>query len=213
MAVTARVLNMSLAAIRRFPDEAAPVRASLNAIPDAAIAISANGMFLHANIRGQDLLASRDVLHVLGSRVVPVNDEHAYSFQDFVRNTVALGGAFFSSALPLVLKRGSELHLLHAFVSSDLNVIAGNDEGVVLLIIRSSKAKTMSSIPVLKAFRLTPAEIRLALALEEGLTVHEFASSTSVSEQTVRCQLKSAMAKIGAHRQSELVRLVTRFSQ
>lgn len=59
------------------------------------------------------------------------------------------------------------------------------------------------------AYRLTPAEARLALALAGGTSLAEAASRFAITAATARSQLKAIFAKTGAARQSDLIRLVT----
>lgn len=53
-------------------------------------------------------------------------------------------------------------------------------------------------------FGLTRAEARAALRIANGETAKEIAEDLAVSLVTVRNQIKSAMSKVGAHRQIEL---------
>lgn len=57
-------------------------------------------------------------------------------------------------------------------------------------------------------FGLTPAEAMLTAALVQGLTVKDYAASRGIAEGTARMQLKSALAKAGVGRQTDLVRHV-----
>lgn len=57
-------------------------------------------------------------------------------------------------------------------------------------------------------YKMTPAEARLTEALVNGDSLQEYADAHGVSIHTCRTQLKAAMAKAGAGRQAELVRLV-----
>lgn len=59
-----------------------------------------------------------------------------------------------------------------------------------------------------RLFGLSPAESGLAAALAGGESVNDYAEARGVSLNTVRTQLKQALAKTGARRQAELVRLV-----
>lgn len=63
-----------------------------------------------------------------------------------------------------------------------------------------------------ESFSLTPAELRLAQRLGEGLSLNEAAMALGVSSSTVRNQLRSIFEKVGVHRQSELVRLLSDLS-
>ncbi|HET7714029.1 MAG TPA: helix-turn-helix transcriptional regulator [Bauldia sp.] len=57
-------------------------------------------------------------------------------------------------------------------------------------------------------FDLTPAEARVARALGNGETTLEIADAAGRSDETVRKQVKSVLAKTGLHRQADLVGLL-----
>lgn len=57
-------------------------------------------------------------------------------------------------------------------------------------------------------FDLTAAEARIARGLAAGDTLDEIAAAGAVSRNTVRSQLRAALAKTGSERQSELVALL-----
>jgi DNA-binding CsgD family transcriptional regulator len=59
-------------------------------------------------------------------------------------------------------------------------------------------------------FGLTPAEARVTVALFEGQTAQEAAESLGISFHTVRVHLGRIFEKTGAHRQTDLVRLIMR---
>ncbi|WP_201402397.1 helix-turn-helix transcriptional regulator [Kaistia sp. 32K] len=58
-----------------------------------------------------------------------------------------------------------------------------------------------------KHFRLTPAEIRIVVALSQGENLGSLAAAWGVSPHTIRAQLRSAFAKTDTHKQHELVAL------
>jgi len=57
-------------------------------------------------------------------------------------------------------------------------------------------------------FSLTERESQVVLGFSSGKDIHMLAQENSVSEHTIRNQLKSSMSKMGVHRQAELVGLV-----
>lgn len=61
-------------------------------------------------------------------------------------------------------------------------------------------------------FRLTPAEIRVVLALERGDSLNGLAASLGLSRQTIRTQIKSVFSKTQTNRQVELLSVVRRLS-
>ena len=61
-------------------------------------------------------------------------------------------------------------------------------------------------------FGLTPAEIRLVMALVRGQSVEDYAETAGISSNTARTHVKRIYSKTGVRRQSELVRLLLRSS-
>jgi DNA-binding CsgD family transcriptional regulator len=61
-------------------------------------------------------------------------------------------------------------------------------------------------------FGLTPAEIRLSIALVKGKSVEEYSQEAAISSNTARTHVKRIYSKTGVRRQSELVRLLLKSS-
>ena len=64
-----------------------------------------------------------------------------------------------------------------------------------------------------QSFALTAAETDVADALDRGLTPRAMANERQVSITTIRSHLYTLMAKVGVHRQTDLVRLLARYRQ
>jgi DNA-binding CsgD family transcriptional regulator len=78
-----------------------------------------------------------------------------------------------------------------------------------LLIFHDPKMKRQTDPFILaEAFDLTPAEAQVAVALTQGKTAEQVAAARAVAIGTVRTQIKSLLAKTGAHRQGDLMRLI-----
>jgi DNA-binding transcriptional LysR family regulator len=65
---------------------------------------------------------------------------------------------------------------------------------------------------IAKAYKLTPMELRVLLAIVEVGGVPEVATALGIAESTVRTHLNQAYNKTGANRQADLVKLVAGFS-
>jgi DNA-binding CsgD family transcriptional regulator len=75
-----------------------------------------------------------------------------------------------------------------------------------LLVVRRAGAQAALPGDLLKAlYGLTNAEIKLVLQIAAGISVTDAADILGVARTTARNQLAAAMAKVGAHRQGELV--------
>jgi DNA-binding CsgD family transcriptional regulator len=71
---------------------------------------------------------------------------------------------------------------------------------------------TLDPALIAQAFDLTPAESRLAAQLATGTSIDSAAEHLCISRETARNQLKSIFSKTGAHRQPELVNLLSQLT-
>lgn len=85
--------------------------------------------------------------------------------------------------------------------------------GKAVLVLEEPEARRqVAGTALAETFGLTPAEVRVAVALAEGKDLAAIAEEHRVSIGTIRSQLKSLMAKTDTHRQAELVTLVLRYT-
>src|SRR5690606_28083924 len=84
----------------------------------------------------------------------------------------------------------------------------GGDPLALLMFHRPGRARHIDPVVVAEAFGLTPAEARVAVLLANGLNAEQIAAQRNASLLTVRTQLRSILAKTGARRQPELVRML-----
>lgn len=70
----------------------------------------------------------------------------------------------------------------------------------------------VSEAQLVQMFGLARSEAEIALALARDASVGEIAKLRGVQVETVRCQIKSLLRKMGLNGQKQLVRVVTRLS-
>src|SRR5690606_23922589 len=76
----------------------------------------------------------------------------------------------------------------------------------LMIIVRQNPSDIRRLAPVLHAaYQLTDAEIDVALRLTNGEPVDAIANARTASVGTVRAQLRAIFAKMGVHRQNELI--------
>jgi DNA-binding CsgD family transcriptional regulator len=80
---------------------------------------------------------------------------------------------------------------------------------LALIVVVNPEQHSPSESDLAEFFGLSPAEARLAVALLTGKTLADVAANTGVRITTLRTQLTSIMRKAGAHRQSNLIRILS----
>jgi DNA-binding CsgD family transcriptional regulator len=87
--------------------------------------------------------------------------------------------------------------------------MAVDDKRFAMIVIVDPQRHSPSERDLAEIFGLSPAESRLAAALLTGKTLSEIASSTGTRITTLRTQLSSILRKVGAERQSDLIRILS----
>ena len=178
---------------------------TLAAVGLPAVALSPKGTVIHAN----DGLASASLVWTTrhGERI-GLHDRIADGqLSEALEHIGTVGG---ERSLP-IRSGGMIVSVLHLLpVRRSAHDIFG--EAVAIATLTEPKFGSTSGPLIQALFDLTPAEVAVAEGVAQGRSVTELATISGRSVHTVRNQLKSAMAKTGSRRQTDLVLLMTRGS-
>jgi DNA-binding CsgD family transcriptional regulator len=87
--------------------------------------------------------------------------------------------------------------------------MADDNRRLALLVVVDPLRHSPSEADLAEFFGLSPAEARLAAALLTGKTLAQIAAGSGVRITTLRTQLGSILRKVGAERQSDLIRILS----
>jgi DNA-binding CsgD family transcriptional regulator len=196
--------------------ESASLADTLDGISAGMFLIAGTGRVVHANAAGHVMLNSGDVLRADRHRLA-VNDPQA---DQALADTFATAGSGDAAvgikgvAVPLVA-RGGERYVAHVLpLTSGARRRAGASYAAVAAMFVHKPALDTPSPPeaIAKAYKLTPMELRVLLAIVEVGGVPEVAAALGIAETTVRSHLNQTYQKTGVNRQADLVKLVAAFS-
>ena len=178
--------------------------------------VDAAGRLIHANAAGNAILGAGDILSSVGGRLVACDAQIDRTLRD-VFAAAGQGDAALGTkgiAVPLIGKDG-ERYIAHAL---PLTSGARRRAGVVCtaaaaLFVRKATL-VVSSAPqaIGSAFKLTPTELRVLLAIVEVGGIPEVATAFGVADTTVRTHVSRLFEKTGAARQADLVKLVAGYT-
>jgi DNA-binding CsgD family transcriptional regulator len=117
-------------------------------------------------------------------------------------------------ALPLRAQDGSH-YLAHVLpLTSGTRRLAGMAYSAAAALFICKVATETPSAPeiIARAYRLTPTELRVLLAIVEVGGVPETAVALGVAESTIKTHLNHLFEKTGAGRQADLVKIVAGFA-
>jgi DNA-binding CsgD family transcriptional regulator len=178
--------------------------------------VDVSGRIVHANAAGHVMLSGASVLHAAGGRLI-LNDPQAD--QGLAETFAAAGNGDAAIgvngvAVPLVARDG-ERHVAHVLpLTSGMRRRAGTSYAAVAALFVHKAALHTPSPPeaIAKAYKLTPMELRVLLAIVEVGGVPEVAEALGIAESTVKTHLGRVYRKTDAGRQADLAKLVAGFS-
>jgi DNA-binding CsgD family transcriptional regulator len=196
--------------------EAAALADSLDGLAAGMFLVDAAGRLVHANASGHAMLEAGDVMRAAGGRLA-ANDPAAERAMHDIFAAAGAGDVAVGAkgiAVPLTARDGGR-HVAHVL---PLTAGARRQAGVshaaaAAVFVHRAMLDLPSPIEALaQAYGLTPAELRVLLAVVEVGGVPEVADVLGISEATVRTHLRRLFAKTGASRQVDLVKLVAGYA-
>lgn len=188
------------------------LRTALERIPVGICLTDVDGKLTFATRLAQDCLEAGDGLRLRNHHIVADDDQVHGKLQTILRSAArAAGNEGLLDEDTLRIQRPSKQAAYELLVSP----LRSGRLGVWLdrpcaMIILHDPART-PAVPeklVQALYGLSPAEARLSAAIARGGDLRQYARAHSISVETARSQLKSAMNKTGTKRQVDLSRLL-----
>ena len=204
-----RMFEFKAAEVATFAD-------ALDGLGAGMYLVDAGGRLIHANAAGNAFLDAGDILSSAGGRLVARDAQVDRALRDVFaaagQGDAALG--IKGIAVPLTGKEG-ERYVAHALpLTSGARRRAGvvYTATVALFVRKAALAITSAPEAIGSAFRLTPTELRVLLAIVEVGGIPEVAEAFGVADTTVRTHVSRLFEKTGTARQADLVKLVASYT-
>ena len=183
---------------------------SLDLSSDAMFVLDGGGRLRHANSPALQLLAGRRRFRLMSGYLRVSQGDEDKMFQALVgaagSPTQRRGGSMCMSQ-----SQNTERLMVTVAPVQPERLSVFHDGPAILVCVGGAAARASKPEATLGAMlNLSPAELRVGLALLEGMTPGEAAVMLRLSIHTIRAHLARMFAKTGTRRQSELVSLMTR---
>jgi DNA-binding CsgD family transcriptional regulator len=196
--------------------EAASFADILDGLSAGMILVNSCGQIVHVNAAGHAILGAGDFLRVVDGRLAASDAQVDQSLRESF-TAANNGDAEIGSkgiAVPLIARSGQNYvaHILP--LTSGARRRAGIIYAAAAAVFVRKAALEVRSAPetIAKAYKLTPTELRVLLAIVEVGGVPEVAAALGVAESTIKTHVGRLFEKTGAGRQADLVKLVAGFS-
>jgi DNA-binding CsgD family transcriptional regulator/PAS domain-containing protein len=200
-------------AIDHRKSEAAAFADTLDGLSAGIFLVDAQCRILHANVAGQDMLCEDDFLRSIGGLLVARDAQANRGLREIVANGDA-GVAASNAAISLTAHDGAR----HVAYLLPLRTVVRNSaeapsKAAAAIFVRKAELDDQSYGGLIaRAFGLTPAELRVLLAIVEVGGVPETSETLGIAETTVKTHLYRVFSKTGASRQADLVKLAAGFA-
>jgi DNA-binding CsgD family transcriptional regulator/PAS domain-containing protein len=196
--------------------EAACFSDILDGLSAGMILVDGIGRVVHANAAGNAILGAADFLRTVHGRLVAGDARTNAAFREILTAADAGDAAvgLRGIALPLTAHDG-EHYVAHVLpLTSGVRRQAGLAFNAVAALFIRKAALAASAAPdvIGRMYKLTPAELRVLLAIVDVGGVPEVAAALGVASTTIKTHLNRLFEKTGVCRQADLVKLVAGFS-
>jgi DNA-binding CsgD family transcriptional regulator/PAS domain-containing protein len=203
--------------IAELESEAGALRSTFDLLSSAIVLTDETGKVLRMNRAAESIFQLKDGLTVHTGRIATAIPPETGRLQRMLRDA-ALMQIGIASRVPaaMLVSRPSERRPYSLLISPALNSelrYGLERKGIVIAVFISDTERDgkVDGSVLQQLYGCTRAEARLASYLADGGSLQEAANEFGVSRNTVRTQLAQTMNKTGTRRQSELVRLLTRY--
>jgi DNA-binding CsgD family transcriptional regulator len=196
--------------------KAAALADAFDGLTAGMLLVDAEARIVPANAAAHAVIATGDLLLAAGGRLRGRDPQTDQALRE-ICSAAAEGDAAVGSkgiAVPLIARNG-ERHVAHVLpLTAGARRRGGAGYSAVAALFVHKAALDAPSPPeiIAKAYKLTPAELRVLLAVVEVGGVPETAEALGIAETTVRFHLRQLFEKTGTHRQADLVKLVAGFA-
>ena len=183
----------------------------LDGLNTAICLLDADGRVVHANAACRQLFADANLLAMVGDRIVARNTQTDKIF----RGLCEIGAGAYSAdrrQIELATSADGQHYLLHAFPLKRDRNLPRDTAATMLFVQRASMLPLLATDAIVAAFRLTPSELRVLMAIIEIGGVPDIAAKLGVAETTVKTHLARLFEKTGAARQADLVKIAAGFA-
>jgi DNA-binding CsgD family transcriptional regulator/PAS domain-containing protein len=204
-----RLIDLKVAEAATFAD-------TLDGLSAGMLLVDASGRVVHAKVAGHAILGAGDLLRAVSGRLAAADPQTDAALQDIFaaagNGDVAVGIKGIALSLP---GRDGKHYVAHVLpLTSGARRRAGASYAAAAAVFIHEAALDTPSPPevIAKAYRLTPTELRVLLAVVEVGGVPEVSEALGIAETTVKSHLSHLFEKTGASRQADLVKLFAGFS-
>jgi DNA-binding CsgD family transcriptional regulator len=185
---------------------------TLDGLAAGVFLTASDGQVVYMNAAAERQAKSSNAIRIVNNRLSPIHPGARAAMDLAIRSTAQdglhLAGKEHSIAIPGLTNGGAVATLLPVADGQRAGVLAPFAAAVAVFIQDHADAPLMPGEAFGRLYGLTGGELRVAMALSQGLSGMECAQMLGVGEPTVRTHLQKIFVKTETTRQADLLRLM-----
>jgi DNA-binding CsgD family transcriptional regulator/PAS domain-containing protein len=188
------------------------LEATLDALTSGVYLTGFDGRIVYMNRAAEQQIRSANTLRIVNHRLEPLNPEaratmaHAISSAISDEASMPVGG--FTLALPASDNTGLVATVLPLDRGQRRTVSGPFAAAAAIFVQDPLTVPVLPGVALAKIYGLTPAEMRVLLAMSPGLAIKEAADILGIGENTAKTHLQRIFSKTGTSKQAELMILL-----
>lgn len=188
------------------------LEATLDALVAGVYLVARDGRVVYMNAAAEQQIKTGSAIRIVNNRLLPsdlqARQALARATDDAAGEKLDAESGGHSLAIPDPQGEGYVATLLRLDRGSRQGIMAPFAASVAVFVQKPARVPMMPGEAFAKLYRLTGGELRVLLALAQGLGGKEAADMLGISEPTVRTHLQNIFAKTGTSRQTDVLRLL-----
>jgi DNA-binding CsgD family transcriptional regulator len=176
------------------------------------VLLDAKGLVVFANRAAQEMARAGDALSIVRGELLGSTAESTVALRKLARESIATGcgcGEVAGGTLQITRPAPRAPLTVEAAPLREHGLIPAANRPCAVFFIRDHDREVVTAgVRIQRRYRLTPAELEVALEIAKGHGTRYVADELGVTVFTVRTHLSRVLAKTGLRRQAELVRLL-----
>ncbi|PJG55732.1 LuxR family transcriptional regulator [Bradyrhizobium forestalis] len=185
---------------------------TLDALVTGVFLTSPDGRVVYMNAAAQRQIKTGNAIRIVNNRICPTNPATRAALSKAIdrasRDDIDLDTGEHSLAIPDIDGAGYVATLLPVDRGQRSGIIAPFAASVAVFTKDPAEAPLMPGEAFARLYQLTGGELRVLLALTQGLGAKEAADMLGISEPTARTHLQHIFSKTDTTRQADLLRLL-----
>ena len=193
---------MPMAAHKTVTEEAVALAEVIDSLSLGIFVVSIGGAIVHANAEARAILASNDMLCSANGLLLATDPRT----NPVLRDALIAATLDRASVVLSLTSQGGMRHVVQVLP------LRASDRCAAVFVAKATFEGSSCPDIIRRAYRLTPTELRVLLAIVDSGRVSEVAATLGIAISTVKTHLGRLFSKTGTSRQADLVKLVAGFS-